>query len=41
MEVIWQHNSYSEGDEIELYKLVKKISEGKNINDNTDLNKNE
>ncbi len=41
MEVIWQHNSYSEGDEIELYKLVKKISEGKNINDNNDLNKNE
>tara|TARA_R110002072_G_scaffold13368_9_gene56032 strand:- start:140 stop:655 length:516 start_codon:yes stop_codon:yes gene_type:complete len=31
-EVVWQHNSYSEGDEYELYELVKKLSEGKPIN---------
>lgn len=31
-EVVWQHNSYNEGDEYELYDLVKKLSEGKPIN---------
>lgn len=30
-EVVWQHNSYSEGDEYELFDLVKKLSEGKEI----------
>ena len=30
-EVIWQHNSYSPGDEEELYELVSKVSEGKSI----------
>lgn len=31
-EVVWQHNSYNEGDEYELFELVKKLSEGKPIN---------
>ncbi|MEX2380446.1 MAG: TlpA disulfide reductase family protein [Vicingaceae bacterium] len=31
-EIVWQHNSYSEGDEYELFELVKKLSEGKKIN---------
>lgn len=30
-EIVWQHNSYSEGDEYELYELVLKLSEGKTI----------
>ena len=30
--VVWQHNSYNEGDEYELFELVKKLSEGKTIN---------
>ena len=30
-EIVWQHNSYSEGDEYELYELVLKLSEGKKI----------
>jgi len=30
-EIVWQHNSYSEGDEYELYDLVLKLSEGKKI----------
>jgi thiol-disulfide isomerase/thioredoxin len=30
--IVWQHNSYSEGDEYELFELVKKLSEGKKIN---------
>ncbi|MGD1844319.1 MAG: TlpA family protein disulfide reductase [Salibacteraceae bacterium] len=29
--IVWQHNSYSPGDEEELYELVKKLSEGKDI----------
>jgi len=28
-EIVWQHNSYSEGDEYELYKQVKKLLEAK------------
>jgi thiol-disulfide isomerase/thioredoxin len=30
-QIVWQHNSYSEGDEYELYELVKKLSEGESI----------
>ncbi len=30
--IVWQHNSYNEGDEYELYELVQKLSEGKSIN---------
>ena len=30
-EIVWQHNSYSEGDEYELYELVKKLSNGEEI----------
>lgn len=27
-EIVWQHNSYSEGDEIKLFQLVKKLASG-------------
>lgn len=30
--VVWQHNSYNEGDEYELFELVQKLAEGKSIN---------
>ena len=30
-QIVWQHNSYSEGDEYELYDLVKKLSSGEKI----------
>jgi cytochrome c biogenesis protein CcmG, thiol:disulfide interchange protein DsbE len=30
-EIVWQHNSYAEGDEIKLYELVKKLAAGKSI----------
>ncbi|NUM49772.1 MAG: TlpA family protein disulfide reductase [Flavobacteriales bacterium] len=30
-EIVWQHNSYSEGDEHELYELIKKLSKGETI----------
>nr|MBA3900969.1 TlpA family protein disulfide reductase [Bacteroidota bacterium] len=30
-EIVWQHNSYSEGDEIKMYELVKKLAAGKNL----------
>ncbi|MAC94787.1 MAG: alkyl hydroperoxide reductase [Flavobacteriales bacterium] len=29
--IVWQHNSYVEGDEYELFELVKKLSEGEKI----------
>ena len=29
--IVWQHNSYSEGDEDELYELVKKLAAGESI----------
>lgn len=29
--IVWQHNSYSEGDEYELFELVQKLAEGKSI----------
>lgn len=30
-QIVWQHNSYNEGDEYELFELVKKLSEGESI----------
>lgn len=29
--IVWQHNSYSEGDEEELYELVEKLAKGESI----------
>ena len=29
--IVWQHNSYSEGDEYELYELVQKLAAGESI----------
>lgn len=29
--IVWQHNSYNEGDEYELYELVQKLSNGEKI----------
>ena len=31
--IVWQHTTYSPGDEEELYELVKKLSEGKDISE--------
>lgn len=30
-EVVYQHNSYAEGDELKLYELVKKVAKGESI----------
>jgi thiol-disulfide isomerase/thioredoxin len=30
-EIVWQHNSYSEGDEDELYEAVKKLAAGEEL----------
>ena len=30
-EIVWQHTAYADGDEEELYELVKKVAEGKSI----------
>lgn len=30
-EIVWQHNSYSEGDEYHLYELVQKVANGEEI----------
>ncbi|UTW63469.1 TlpA family protein disulfide reductase [bacterium SCSIO 12741] len=30
-QIVWQHNSYSEGDEYELYELVQKLANGESI----------
>lgn len=32
-QIVWQHNSYSEGDEYELYELVKKLAAGESISE--------
>ncbi|MFN4235241.1 MAG: TlpA family protein disulfide reductase [Bacteroidia bacterium] len=32
-EVVYQHNSYAEGDELKLYELVKKVAKGEAINE--------
>ncbi|MCI5055418.1 MAG: TlpA family protein disulfide reductase [Flavobacteriales bacterium] len=31
-EIVWQHNSYSPGDEEELYELIQKVAKGEAIN---------
>ena len=31
-EIVWQHNSYPEGDEDELYEAVKKLAAGEELN---------
>lgn len=33
--IVWQHNSYSEGDEYALYEQVKKLANGERIEENT------
>lgn len=30
-EVVWQHNSYAEGDEYHLYEMIKKLANGESI----------
>jgi thiol-disulfide isomerase/thioredoxin len=30
-EIVWQHNSYAEGDEKHLYEMVKKVAAGEEI----------
>lgn len=30
-EVVWQHNSYAEGDEYHLYELIQKLAAGESI----------
>lgn len=30
--IVWQHNSYAPGDEMELYDLVEKLAAGESIN---------
>lgn len=32
-EIVWQHTTYAEGDEDELFLLVKKIADGKKIDE--------
>lgn len=32
-EIVWQHNSYAEGDEYHLYELIKKLVAGEKIED--------
>lgn len=29
--IVWQHNSYSEGDEYHLYELIQKVAKGEEI----------
>jgi hypothetical protein len=30
-QIVWQHNSYTEGDEIKLFDLIQKVAAGKTI----------
>ena len=32
-EIVWQHTSFSEGSELELYELVQKVAKGEDINE--------
>ena len=32
-EIIWQHNSYAEGDEDKLFEVVKKVAKGEKVGD--------
>ena len=40
-EIVWQHTSYSEGDENELYNMILKLSQAEKNNGNNKLNKKE
>ena len=31
--IVWQHNSYAEGDEEHLYEVVKKVAKGEKVSD--------
>jgi peroxiredoxin len=33
MEVVWQHTSFSEGSELELIELIRKLNKGESISD--------
>jgi cytochrome c biogenesis protein CcmG/thiol:disulfide interchange protein DsbE len=30
-QIVWQHNSYTEGDELKLFELIQKVAAGKTI----------
>jgi thiol-disulfide isomerase/thioredoxin len=30
-QIVWQHNSYTEGDELKLFELIQKVTAGKTI----------
>lgn len=32
-EIVWQHNSYAEGDEEHLYEILKKVAKGEKVSD--------
>jgi thiol-disulfide isomerase/thioredoxin len=32
-EIVWQHTSFAEGSELELYELVQKVTKGEDINE--------
>jgi len=32
-EIVWQHNSYSEGDEDHLYEVLKKVAKGEKVSE--------
>jgi len=32
-EIVWQHNSYTEGDEIRLFELIKKLASGQPLSE--------
>ena len=32
-EIVWQHTSFSEGSELELYELVQKVAQGEDISE--------
>ena len=32
-EIVWQHTSYAEGSELELYELVQKVAKGEDISE--------
>ncbi len=32
-EIVWQHNSYNEGDEDKLYEAVKKVAKGQKVSE--------
>lgn len=33
LEVVWQHTSYSEGMELEMYEMIRKLAEGGSLDD--------